>query len=89
MNNFNFNFIVNIDFQILWIVNLGARFFWLHNKCMYAGLLVARDVLGEIYLALEDDSPIESIIWLIWMINENLGSVSFKLYDLKNDTEPN
>ena len=49
------------------------------------------DVLGEIFLiqvslgsigALEDDAPIASIIWVIWMINENLGSVYLKLHEL-------
>ena len=50
------------------------------------------DVLGEIFLihvslgsigALEDDAPVASIIWVIWMINVNLGDVSFKFHDLK------
>ena len=65
---------------------------------MYAVSLVARDVLGEIFLihvsmgpisALEYDAPTNSIIWVIWMINANLGSVYFKYHDLKNNTEPN
>ena len=44
--------------------------------------------LGSIY-ALEYDAPIAFIIWFVWMINANLGSVYFKYHDLKNDTEPN
>ena len=56
------------------------------------------DVLGAIFLihvslgsiaTLEDDAPIASIIWVIWMINANLGNISFKFHDLKNNTEPN
>ena len=49
------------------------------------------DVLGEFpekcvivsIASLEDDDNISSIIWVIWMINGNLGSVSFKFHDLK------
>ena len=48
MNNYNFNINIGINFQILWIVNLGAILFWRHNKRMYAGSTVASDVLREI-----------------------------------------
>ena len=56
------------------------------------------DVIGEIFLihvslgsiaALEDYAKISSIIWGIWMINENLVDIYFKLHDLKNNIEPN
>ena len=56
------------------------------------------DVIGEIFLihvslgsiaALEDYAKISSIIWGIWMINENLVDIYFKWHDLKNNIEPN
>ena len=56
------------------------------------------NMLGAIFLihvslstigALENDAPISSIICVIWMINANLGSVSFKLDNLNNNIEPN
>ena len=56
------------------------------------------DVPGAIFLikvslisidALEDDAPIISILWFVWMINGNLGSVYFKFHDLKYNIEPN
>ena len=60
---------------------------------MYAVSLVARDLLVSILLihvsmgsvsALEDDALIVSNLWVNWMINSNLGSVSFKYHDVKN-----
>ena len=65
---------------------------------MYTVSIVTRAVLGAIFLihvsidliyAQEDDAPISSIIWVIWMIYANLGIISFKLQDLNNNTEPN
>ena len=52
----------------------------------YIRLFLINVSLGSI-ASLEDDAPIASITWVIWVINANLGSVPFKLQDRNKNIE--
>ena len=67
--------------HFLWLI-LDPKLFLMFSRLEAHGVF---DISFGSIDSLEYDAPIISIVWVIWTINEKLGSVYFKVSDLKNN----